>query len=152
MARVRGRDERGSALVEFVWLGLLLLVPLVWVVVTVFEVQRGAFAVTAAARSAGRAYSLAPDDAAGRARAEAAMDLVLADQGTEGMRGRLSVSCTPFPEHCVAGTSTITVRVDSTVALPLMPEILGGDRPGLALSATHSVPVGQYVAVPEGGP
>jgi len=149
VARVRSRDERGSALVEFVWLGVLLLVPLVWVVVSAFEVQRGAFAVTAAARSAGRAYSLAPDDATGRARAEAAMELVLADQGAEGMKGRLSVSCTPFPDRCVAGTSTITVEVRSTVALPLMPEILGGERPGFALSATHSVPVGQYVAVPQ---
>ena len=56
--RRRRRSERGSALVEVVWLGILLLVPLLWVVLSVFEVQRGAFAVTSAARSAARAYAL----------------------------------------------------------------------------------------------
>ena len=42
------------------WLDLLLLVPLLWIVLSVFEVQRGAFAVSGAARAAGRAYALAP--------------------------------------------------------------------------------------------
>ncbi len=55
MTCVRRRGEDGSALVELVWLGILLLVPLLWIVVSVFEVQRGAFAVSGAARAAGRA-------------------------------------------------------------------------------------------------
>ena len=59
------RDERGSALVELTWLGMLLLVPMLWIVLSVFEVQRGAFGVSSAARAAGRAYALAPDDALG---------------------------------------------------------------------------------------
>ena len=46
----RRRDERGSALVELVWLGILLLVPLLWIVVSAFDVQRGAFGVESAAR------------------------------------------------------------------------------------------------------
>ena len=58
----RPRGERGTALVELTWLGILLLVPMIWIVLSVFEVQRGAFGVSAAARSAGRAYALAPDD------------------------------------------------------------------------------------------
>ena len=43
------RDESGSALVEVVWLGILLMVPLVYVMLSVFDVQRGAFGVSAAA-------------------------------------------------------------------------------------------------------
>ena len=66
---LRRRDEHGSALVELVWLGLLLLVPMLWIVLSVFEVQRGAFAVSAAARAAGRAYALAPTDVDGERRA-----------------------------------------------------------------------------------
>jgi hypothetical protein len=75
----RHRDGRGTALVELVWLGILLMVPLVWIVLSVFEVQRGAFAVSAAARAAGRAYSLAPDDAVGLARARAVAHRTVAD-------------------------------------------------------------------------
>ena len=37
----RRGDERGSALVELTWLGILLLVPMLWIVLRVFEVQRG---------------------------------------------------------------------------------------------------------------
>ena len=51
------RDEQGSALVELTWLAIILLVPLVWIVISVFEVQQGAFATSAAARAAGRAYA-----------------------------------------------------------------------------------------------
>lgn len=144
--RRRAEDERGSALVELSWLGILLLVPILWIVVSVFEVQRGAFAVSGAARAAGRAYALAPDDATGRARAEAAARQALDDQGVaEPVEVR--ISCTPYPQDCHAGTSVITVTVASRVDLPLMPEVLGGDAPSFALDATHSVPLGQFQEV-----
>ena len=62
------QDERGSALVELTWLGVLLLIPMLWIVLSVFQVQQGAFGVSGAARAAGRAYALAPTDALGKAR------------------------------------------------------------------------------------
>jgi len=141
------RDERGSALVELTWLGLLLLVPMLWIVLSVFEVQQGAFGVSSAARSAGRAYALAPNDAVGQARAEAVVRRALDDQGLEGQPFTLRVSCEPFPADCHSGTSVITVRVATTVRIPLLPEVLGGDAPSFALDATHTVPVGQYQEV-----
>lgn len=144
--RAGGRHgEEGTAIVEFVWLALLLVVPLLWIVLSVFEVQRGAFAVDAAARSAGRAYSLAPDQATAEKRAKGVVDLVLADQGADGMKGRVTVSCTPFPDHCLTGTSTITVTVDSAVDLPWVPAFVGSATPTFALTSQHSVPIGQYV-------
>ena len=141
------RDDRGSALVELSWLGILLLVPMLWIVMSVFEVQRGAFAVSAAARAAGRAYALADDDAQGRARAEAAARLALADQGVGDQPLSVSVSCRPFPQDCHAGTSVITVRIGSRVDLPLMPAVFGGQAPGFALDASHTVPIGQFQEV-----
>lgn len=140
----RRRDERGSALIELVWLGLLLLVPVLWIVVSVFEVQRGAYAVSAAARAAGRAYALAPSDAAGRVAAQDVARLALLDQGIDDPEFSLAVSCTPYPAACHSGTSVITVRIDSGVDLPLLPEALGGGAPSFALNASHTVPIGQY--------
>lgn len=145
MTRPRsGKGERGSALVEMVWLGILLLVPLLWIVITVFEVQRGAYAVSSAARAAGRAFVLAPDDATGRAAAQETARLALTDQGIADPSFTLSVRCTPYPADCHRGTSVVTVRIDSGVDLPLLPEVLGGDAPSFALDASHTVPVGQY--------
>ena len=149
---MRRRDERGSALVELSWLGILLLVPMLWIVLSVFEVMRGAFGVSAAARSAGRAYALAPNDAVGRSRAEAAARLALDDQGLEGEPFTVRVSCEPFPADCHSGTSMVTVRVFTQVRIPLLPEVLGGDAPSFALDATHTVPVGQYQEVDRASP
>jgi len=137
------RSEQGSALVELTWLGILLLVPLLWIVLSVFEVQRGAFAVSGAARAAGRAYALAPNDAVGRAHAEAAARQVMADQGVGEQPLGLVVSCAPAGD-CHAPGTMITVDLRSRVDLPLLPDVLGGGAPSFALDATHSVPVGQF--------
>jgi Flp pilus assembly protein TadG len=142
---VRQRDESGSALVEFSWLAIILIVPLIWVVISVFEVQQGAFATSAAARAAGRAYALAPDDATGEARARAAVEQVLADQGTPGQRARVHVSCEAPGGNCHVGTSVITVTVDSGVDLPFFPAIFGRGAASFSLDASHTVPIGQYV-------
>jgi Flp pilus assembly protein TadG len=141
----RRRDENGSALVELSWLAIILLVPLIWIVISVFEVQQGAFATSAAARAAGRAYALAPDDATGAARADAVVRQVLADQGTPGQQARVSVTCDAPGDSCHVGTSVITVRVESAVDLPFFPAIFDKGAARFALDATHTVPVGQYV-------
>jgi len=141
------KDERGSALVELTWLGVLLLIPMLWIVLSVFDVQRGAFGVSGAARAAGRAYALAPNDAVGQARAEQAARQALADQGLPDAPMNVTVTCTPYPHNCHQGTSVITVRVASRVDLPLLPEVLGGQAPTFALDSSHTVPIGQYQEV-----
>ena len=141
--RAAARDERGTALVEFVWLGILLLIPLIWILLSVFEVQRGAYGTSSAARAAGRAFVLAPDDATGRQRAEQAARLALRDQGVEAPV-RVRIACEPIPTDCHAGTSIVSVRIDTRVDLPLLPRILGGGAPSVALDASHRVPVGQF--------
>ncbi|MGB0100876.1 MAG: hypothetical protein WBP61_11415 [Nocardioides sp.] len=148
--RARPKGEDGSALVELTWLGVLLLVPMLWIVVSVFDVQRGAFGVSGAARAAGRAYALAPTDAEGRHRAEAAARQALQDQGVDGVPVNVRITCTPYPHDCHSGTSVITVRVASRVDLPLLPAFLGGDAPGFALDATHTLPIGQFQEVSGG--
>jgi hypothetical protein len=147
LVHCRGKGERGSALVELTWLGILLLVPMLWIVLSVFDVQRGAFGVSSAARAAGRAYALAPTDALGQARAEEAARQALADQGLHDAPARVTVTCAPYPHNCHQGTSVITVRVATRVDLPLLPEVLGGRAPSFALEASHAVPIGHYQEV-----
>jgi hypothetical protein len=141
---MRDRDERGTALVEVTWLSILLLVPLVYVVLAVFEVQRAAFAVDAATRAAGRAYSLAPTEGEAGARARSAAAVALHDQGLELPDGSISVSCEPDPHDCLSPGSVIQVRMTMPVALPLMPDALGGDTPSIRVDAEHSVPYGTF--------
>lgn len=73
---------------EFAWLAILLMVPLLYVVVTVFEVQRAAFGVSSAARSAGRAFTQAPGEDVALDRAAAAVALALEDQHLDAVGAR----------------------------------------------------------------
>lgn len=140
--RVRGRREQaGSVVVEVIWLAVLLLVPLVYVVLAVFEVQRGAFAATAAARAAGRAYVLAPSPAEGELRARAAARVALADQGVHVDRSAMTLDCRPT---CLTPGSVVHVRVRHQVALPLLPRALGGQAPSIRVEAEHTVPYGTF--------
>lgn len=46
-------DQRGGALIETALVGLFLLIPLVWLLIILADVHRGALATTTAAREAG---------------------------------------------------------------------------------------------------
>lgn len=141
---IRSRTQRGTALVEVTWLAILLLVPLLYIVLAVFEVQRSAFAVSAAARAAGRAFSIAPSEAAAPARAQAAANVALRDQDLAVSRSRLMISCSPDPDNCLAPGSVIRVGVTYPVALPLIPSVLGKNTPSIRVEALHSVPYGSF--------
>lgn len=137
------RQERGTALVEFTWLAILLMVPLLYIVLAVFEVQRAAFGVSSAARAAARAFTQAPSEAEAWAQAEAAADLALRDQQAEPGRS-LTVSCRPEPANCLAPGSVVTVEVSARAPLPLLPDFLGEHRPSIDVEARHAVPYGTY--------
>lgn len=139
-----GRSERGTALVEFSWLAILLMVPLLYIVLTVFEVQKAAFATTSSARSAARAFTLAPSEAVAGERARAAAQLAMQDQGLGDGPGDLDIACRPSPSNCLAPGSVVTVVVRYAVPLPLLPSALGGQRPSVRVEAEHSIPYGTY--------
>ena len=136
MNRVRGGDE-GSALVEFTWLAILLMIPLVYVVLTAVSVQRAAFATTAAAREAARAYATASSDAEGEQRAEAAVALAMHDQGVRWTLSGRVVNC----GRCdFMPGSAFTVDLRTVVALPFVPRWMCGSRclAGIRVSGDHS--------------
>ena len=58
--------EEGSAIVEFVFLAVLLLIPLIYLTMMIARVQAGSYAVAHAAREAGRAFVTAESAEAGR--------------------------------------------------------------------------------------
>jgi len=140
----RQRGESGTALVEVVWLSVLLLLPLLYIMLAVFDVQRGSYAVSAAARAAARAYSLAPDEASAPARARAAARVALADQRVDSRQVDLTVSCRPAPRNCLAPGSLIEVRVRHQVRLPMVPAALGGGAPSVRVEASNTVAYGTY--------
>jgi hypothetical protein len=137
-------DERGTAIVEFVWLAILLLVPLLYIVLAVFETQRASYAASAAARSASRAFVTSPDQATAYARAEAAARLAFGDQGIEAADLTLVITCRPDPDECLTPGSVVAAEVHSHADLPLMPTALGDNTPRIAVEAIHRSPYGTF--------
>ncbi len=147
--RAAAADDTGSALVEFVGAAVLLLIPLVYLVITVGRVQAGAFAVEGAARDAARAVVTAESSAEGVARARAAVELALADQGFDGVDAAgdvLSVECSHDP--CLSPDATVGVRVRLDVPLPFVPSALRGWLPlAVPVEASHVTDVDRYAEV-----
>jgi Flp pilus assembly protein TadG len=134
------RDDDGSAMVEFVYLAVLLMIPLVYVLTTVFQVQRSAFGVTEAARQAGRAYATAASDAEGRARADAAAALALHDQGV-GLDEPVHLTASDG----VAPGSVVRVQVLHRVPLPLLGGLFSGVvPPNIPVRATSVAVVDRF--------
>jgi hypothetical protein len=138
------RDEQGSALVEATWLALLLIVPLVYVLLAAFDVQRASYGVSGAARAAARAYSLAPDEGSAPGRARAAANVALRDQRIDADQVELVVRCRPTPGNCLAPGGVIQVELRHQVRLPLAPEALGGNAPSIRVAASSTVAYGTY--------
>lgn len=143
-ARLAGRREAGSALIELTWLGLLLLIPLVYVVITIITVQRSAYGATEAARAAGRAYVLAPDVGTAQARALEAARIALQDQGVALDPSALTLLCHPGPQSCLQPGSTVEVRLDLQVSLPLMPSLASRPAASVSVRSSHVEPYGVY--------
>jgi hypothetical protein len=125
-------------------LSVLLLVPLLYILLTAFDVQRAAYGVSGAARAAARAYSLAPDEGSAPGRARAAAAVALQDQRIPPADVSLRVTCRPVPGNCLAPGSQISVDVRYQVPLPLAPRALGGGRPSVRVEASHTVAYGTF--------
>jgi len=137
------RREKGTATVEFVWLSILLLVPFVYVLIAVFDTQRASYAVSAASRSAARAYLQAADPTTGEQQARVAARVALDDHDVDA---DISISCEPAPADCLQPGSSVRVMVRTVQPLPLTPSALGDQIGGIAVDSTHTEPFGTYRA------
>ena len=135
------KDDQGNALVEFTYLAVLLMVPLVYVLLAVFQVQRAAFGVTEAARQAGRAYARADTVEIGQRRATAAVGLVMADQGLRDSPAP-AFRCLGGP--CLGPGTRVRTTLTYRVHLPLLGRVLGGDGGTIPVTATHTEYVDRY--------
>lgn len=136
-------DESGSASLEFITAGLLLLLPMLYLVLTLAAVQAGAFAAEGAARQAARVYVQGESTAEADAAAARAVEFALADHGLDTADVAVAVSCTESP--CLTRRGFVTITVSTTVALPLVPPILDIDAPlSIPVSSTATQQVSRF--------
>lgn len=125
----RSRNDVGSASLEFIVAGLVLLVPIVYLVVALSLIQSAVLAVEGGSRHAARLFVEAPDPDTGVARAEQAVAFALEDQGIDPSGARITITCADgIAGECLERGSSVSVVVRLQVALPLAPPVLGLDR------------------------
>ncbi|KHL04984.1 hypothetical protein [Sinomonas humi] len=129
-------------MVEFVVLGALLLVPVVYFVLTIGILQAAAYAAVGAADHAAKAFAAAPDISAARLRAEESVRVAVADFGMGAGSATVNVACSR--SDCLEPGNVVTVSVEITAPLPLT-ESWGEGQPGAGrVTARASHIVGRY--------
>jgi len=131
MRRRRSDDDGGSAIIEFVFVAVIVMLPLVYLIAAVATVQRNSLAVSDAARDAGRAFATSDTAAQARTRARVAVRLALTDQGVPD---DAQLRCVAPRSSCdgpavvprLAPGAEFAVCVSRSVTLPGIPSLLAG--------------------------
>ena len=142
MPRVKRSTDSGSASLEFATLGLMLMVPLVYLVLTLGQIQAAAFATEGAARLAAREWVRTSDSGTPDDQAAHNIALALADFGVHMDESHWERECSA---DCRAPGSLVTIRVTTNVHLPLVPPVLDIDaRAVIPISGSASQVVPRY--------
>ncbi|HZY77483.1 MAG TPA: TadE family protein [Jatrophihabitantaceae bacterium] len=145
-----GADD-GNAIVEFVFVAVIVMLPLVYLVVAVATVQNSRLAVTQAAREAGRAFATSDTAADAAMRARAAVRIALDDQDLPDdatvrfVAADAGCDATPVEPRLTPG-ATFAVCVTRHVDVPAVPSVLQGH--GITTVGRFVVHVDDFRAVP----
>jgi hypothetical protein len=137
--------DEGSASIEFITVGLLLLVPTVYLVLALSSIQSASFAVEGAARQASRVFVQAGTPGEAQAAAARAVAVTLADYGLDAGDARVVITCRPDPADCLTRRGFVTVSISTVAALPVFPAVLEADiPPGVPIDAVSTEQVSRF--------
>lgn len=113
-----GLREEGSSIVEFIFLGVLLLVPVTYLIISASQLQAASFAAVGAADHAARTFASADNEGEGAARARNAVDVAVGNLDVDASSATMKYRCSPA---CLEPGSTVSVEVVIRVPLPFLP-------------------------------
>lgn len=122
------RNDDGSAALEFITVGVILLVPLAYLVITLGVVQETLLGAEAAARHTARVIGQAESLTAAAESGDAVLANVIDEYGIDAENVAVSITCTPTGANCPSPGATVIVTVTTHVSLPFVPEIFGLER------------------------
>ena len=145
MRVARARRDAGRAVVEFIFLGILLLLPLLYLVLTAARIQAAAFSASLAGREAGRAFVTAASEDDAYARARVSAGLAFDDFGFTEHESGVDLDCDGTP--CLRPEGVVTSQAHVEVRLPLVPDFIADHVPSsVTITSTHVAAVDRFVA------
>jgi hypothetical protein len=107
---------------------MLLLVPLVYLIVSLGLIQGQSLGAEAGARHIARVLSTAESPDVARQRADLILRSVIDEYALDPGVVDVALECRPAGSQCPEAGSTLVVTIQTRVALPLVPPVLGLDR------------------------
>ncbi|WP_313812247.1 hypothetical protein [Glutamicibacter sp.] len=107
-------DQRGSAIVEFIFAATILIIPLTYLVFAVGALEAGSYAVVSAADQAAKVYAASGTPAQAEANAHSVISRAMRNFGFEDAHSR--IVCDP---KCLEPGSVVTITVSLEVPLPV---------------------------------
>lgn len=123
-ARRRGNDseqhasDSGNVVVEFIGLVAALLLPIVFVATSCWEVACSYFAVSSAAHAAGRAFVVTSSESDARLRVQRIEKVVMNEYGLSTRSLHSSISCSQKPCLTPGGLVTVAISRDLALSIP----------------------------------
>ncbi|MFB9776499.1 hypothetical protein [Brevibacterium otitidis] len=134
LLRRRLADDAGTAPIEFIFASVVLLIPLVYLILTLGHLQAGSYATSTTAINAARVAAEHPESA--QARADALAELHFADFGVEDASYEVILRCS---DSCTEPGDIVTAHVSARIPVPGVPAIFGAKRtPHITVTAEHS--------------
>ena len=128
------RSDSGTAVIEFIFASIVLLIPVVYLMLAISQLQAASYATTSAAISSSRIA--ARDAHPSERRAREVADMHFADFGLLNVPTTIDYSCSG---PCGQAGSLITARIETKVSLPGFPLLFGTQHsPHITLRATHT--------------
>lgn len=133
-------NEKGYAVMEAVLVGLVLTVPLIWVLTAAASLHRSALASASAVREAGFAASRAGTASEATAHARSALGRALSERGVDPSRVRIDLSW----RSSLGRAGAVQVRIETPVDVLRIPFVGRRLGPVIWIRARHLAHVEPY--------
>jgi hypothetical protein len=117
------------------------MVPVAYLILTVGQVQGGAYAVVGAADQAAKVFVLQEDLPSAHEAAAQAVHLAIVDMGFDPANAEVTISC---DAGCLTAGTTVSVHVRLRVELPVVGSLPGINATTAAVDSTATQKVGRF--------
>jgi hypothetical protein len=136
------RAESGSATVEFIGLSVLLLLPAIYILIAISQLQAAGYAAVAAADQAAKTIGYTSHEADAEARAVKTVHLTAEDYELDPAQTSTVITCSN--PSCTTPGTRITVTVSIDVSLPLVPTLFGNPTRMATMDASGHHVIGEF--------
>lgn len=141
MSLRRITEDPGNAIVEFVGLSLVLLIPLAYLVLWLGAVQNASYAATTAAAESARIVAVGGSGGESEQKLTAAIASLAEDYGVDLTREQVTVTCSD--PLCTEPGGHVRAEVTITVPLPGL-GVIGLEAAPITVSAAHAYPIDEH--------